>query len=65
MALSAVNMAENAGSLISTEVMSEIYVTAAIQAYILSFPDGFHLIAVRILFNISISILCAFTEKHQ
>lgn len=45
MALSAVNMAESAGNLISVEVMSEIYVTAAIQAYISSFPDGLHLIA--------------------
>ena len=49
MALSAVNMAESAGNLISVEVMSEIYVTAAIQAYISSFPDGMHLIAVSVV----------------
>ena len=43
--LAAVNLAESAEKLISTEVLAEIYVSAAIQIRT-SFPDGLHFIAV-------------------
>ena len=43
--LAAVNLAESAEKLISTEVLAEIYVSAAIQIRT-SFPDGLHFTAV-------------------
>ena len=43
--LAAMNLAESADKLISTEVLAEIYVSAAIQIRT-SFPDGLHFTAV-------------------
>ena len=52
--LAAMNLAESADKLVGTQVLAEIYVSAAIQIRT-SFPEGLHFIAVSL--NQSVTVV--------